>query len=166
MTVHRNCATRLLKAIVVKSGADRFGSVMDIGGWRFECKLSGRDTGGDYCVYDTVRSVKGGPPLHVHREQDEWFYIRYGEFAFQVGSDTFRLNEGDTLFGPRGVPHTFAALTETSALIVVFQPAGAIEELFAQVESLGKQRRPTVEDWREIATPRGVDIVGPPLGLG
>ena len=164
--VYENCANRASKAIVVKSGTDRFGSVMEINGWRFECKLSGRDTGGDYCVYDTVRSIKGGPPLHVHREQDEWFYIRSGLFAFQVGNDTFRLGAGDTLFGPRGVPHTFAALTETSALIVAFQPAGAIEDLFTQVESLSKQRKPTVEDWREIAAPRGVDVVGPPLSIG
>ena len=66
-----NAGLRPQKAIMVAAGGDRFDGAMDIAGWRFECKLSGRDTSGDYCVYDTVRSVKGGPPLHIHRDQDD-----------------------------------------------------------------------------------------------
>lgn len=151
------------KAIMVTAGSDRFDSAIDIAGWRFECKLSGRDTGGGYCVYATARSVKGGPPLHIHRDQDEWFYVQSGEFLFRVGDESFQLRPGDSLLGPRGVPHTFAALTESSALIVTFQPAGAIEELFAAAYVLSRSKKLTVDDWRMLATPRGVDIVGPPL---
>jgi quercetin dioxygenase-like cupin family protein len=152
-----------MQAVMVRSGEDRLDQAMDIAGWRFECKLSGRDTGGDCCVFDTVRSVKGGPPLHMHREQDEWFYVRGGKFLFRVGHETFRLKPGDSLFGPRGVPHAFAALTDASAVIVAFLPAGAIEELFAAAWALSKSRKLGVDDWRAIAAPRGVEIIGPPL---
>ena len=153
------------KAIMVAAGRDRFDDAMDIAGWRFECKLSGRDTCGNYCIYDTTRTIKGGPPLHVHRDQDEWFYIRRGEFLFQIAEETFHLKPGDTLFGPRRVAHAFAALTKESALIVTFQPAGAIEDLFAAACALSKSRKPSLDDWREIAAPRGVEIVGPPIQI-
>ena len=153
------------KAIMVETGHDRFDAAMDIAGWRFECKVSAQDTAGSYCVYDTVRSVKGGPPLHIHRDQDEWFYVRDGEFLFRVANESFRLKRGDSLFGPRGVPHAFAALTHNSALIVAFQPAGAIEELFQAAYALSKSRELDLDDWRELAAPRGIEIVGPPLQL-
>jgi mannose-6-phosphate isomerase-like protein (cupin superfamily) len=165
MRFFKNTGLRPQKAIMVAAGSDRFDGAMDIAGWRFECKLSGRDTNGDHCIYETVRSVKGGPPLHIHRDQDEWFFVRNGEFLFRVGDESFQLRPGDTLFGPRGVPHAFAALTESSALIVTFQPAGAIEELFAAAHALSKSRKLSVDDWRVLAASRGVDIVGPPLDI-
>ena len=165
MLVAGNTGIRAQKAILVEAGADRFDAPMDVAGWRFECKLSGQDTSGDYCVYDTVRSVKGGPPLHMHRSQDEWFYVRHGEFKLQVGAERFRLKPGDSVFGPRGVPHTFAALTDSSALLVAFQPAGAIEELFAAVWTLSQSRKLGLEEWKSIAPLRGVEIVGPPLEI-
>jgi len=64
---------------------------------RFDCKVSSKDTGGDLCIYDTLRTTKGGPPLHYHRAQDEWFFIREGEFVFQVGANVFRLKAGDSV---------------------------------------------------------------------
>jgi len=136
---------------------------MDVAGWRFECKVSGRDTAGAFCIYDTVRSVKGGPPLHIHRAQDEWFYVRDGEFLFRVGEETFSLGPGDSLLGPRGVPHAFAALCDASALIVAFQPAGAIEQLFGAAWAVSLTRKLGLADWRDIAAPCDVEIIGPPL---
>ncbi len=165
MPVDGTVGLRAQKAILVDAGADRFGAPMNLGGWRFECKLSSRDTRGDLCVYDTVRSIKGGPPLHRHREQDEWFYVRQGEYLFQVGSESFRLKAGDTLLGPRGVPHAFAALTDASALLIAFQPAGAIEEIFAEVWAVNQSRTVGLEDWRRICGPRSVEIIGPPLQI-
>jgi hypothetical protein len=50
-------------------------------------------------------------------------------------------------------------------LILAFQPAGAIEELFAAACALSKSRKLAVEDWRTLSVPRGVDIVGPPLPI-
>ena len=165
MLIDGSVGLRAQKAVLVDAGTDRFSAPMDIGGWRFECKLSAQDTNGELCIYDTVRSIKGGPPLHMHREQDEWFYVRHGEFLFQVGSERFHLKTGDTLLGPRGVPHAFAALTNASALLIAFQPAGAIEEVFAEVWALSQSRAVGLEDWRTIAGPRAIEIVAPPLQI-
>jgi quercetin dioxygenase-like cupin family protein len=47
-----------------------------------------------------------------------------------VGEDVFRLNAGDSVFGPRNVPHAFANVSDTGRLMIVYQPAGTIEQFF------------------------------------
>jgi hypothetical protein len=37
---------------------------------------------------------------------------------------------GDSVFGPRNVPHAFANVSDTGRLMIVYQPAGAIEQFF------------------------------------
>lgn len=151
------------KTVRVNAGSDRFGRALQFSDWRFDCKVSAADTAGDYCIYDTLRTAKGGPPMHVHRRQDEWFLVRDGEFKFVIGDEAFRLMPGDTLLGPRGVPHAFVSLSETSALLIAFIPAGTIEQLFHEVSNVNRHRVPTLEDWRTISRAHDVEIVGPPL---
>lgn len=91
---------------------------------RFDRKVNGADTGGAVCIFDTIRSERGGPPLHIHDEQDEWFYVTEGRFSVRVGNETHSLEAGDSVLGPRGVPHAFTNETETGRIIVVFTPLG------------------------------------------
>src|SRR5271165_6183922 len=93
------------KGVRVGAQRDRFGEELLIMGGRFDLKVSGRDTGGDLCIYDTFRESKGGPALHRHHFQDEWFYVIRGEFLVQVGDDTIRLHPGDSALAPRRIPH-------------------------------------------------------------
>jgi mannose-6-phosphate isomerase-like protein (cupin superfamily) len=85
------------QAVQVAAGNDRFDAEVRFANGRFDCKVSAKDTNGNLCIYDTLRTEKGGPPLHLHHAQDEWFFVREGEFIFQVGADTFRLKAGDSL---------------------------------------------------------------------
>jgi uncharacterized cupin superfamily protein len=48
-----------------------------------------------------------GSPWHVHRDEDEWFYVRDGEFELYVGDAHLTLKAGGFAYGPKGVPHTF-----------------------------------------------------------
>ena len=98
-------------------------------GGRFDLKVSSRDTGGDLCIYDTVRESKGGPALHLHHSQDEWFCIVRGSFLVQVGDETFTIGSGDSAFAPRKVPHAFAMTSDGEGqMLVLFQPAGSMED--------------------------------------
>ena len=124
MTTTIRSACRAAKAVNVAAGEDRFAAPLVFSNWRFDCKLSAKDTGGDLCIYDTARTGRGGPPMHVHRDQDEWFFVREGRYVFRIGDEIFRLGPGDSLLAPRKIPHAFASLSETSSLLVAFQPAG------------------------------------------
>lgn len=50
-----------------------------------------------------------GPPLHVH-PYDEIFVIQEGRARFFVGDQVIDAEAGDTVLGPKGVPHRFVNL--------------------------------------------------------
>lgn len=154
--------TRSRKAVQVAAGQDRLGKPLFFHGEQFHCKVSAQDTSGDLCVYDTIRK-KGGPPLHFHHHQDEWFFVMNGEFLFQVGDDTFRLTKGNSILGPRTVPHAFASIGDMGRLMIIYQPAGTMEEFFADGSRLMKA---SPEDWQALHRHHGMEIVGPPLKMG
>lgn len=156
---------RAFKAVSVDARTDRYGKPLNFLNGEFICKVSGQDTSGSLCIYDTVRTARGGPPMHIHHEQDEWFYVREGKFVVQVGDERFHLKTGDSLLAPRKIPHAFTNVSETGKLIVAFQPAGSIERLFSEIAELSRVRIPTLEDWQTVSCRNGVDIVGPPLKL-
>jgi len=136
-------------------------------GGRFDLKVSGRDSGGDLCIYDTVRLERGGPALHRHHFQDEWFYVLRGEFVVQVGGDTLALHPGDSAFAPRKVPHAFAKVSEGEGqMLILFQPAGSMEDFFLKMSKLGGQIPKDQESrLRRLFEEHGMEIVGPPLKI-
>jgi mannose-6-phosphate isomerase-like protein (cupin superfamily) len=145
---------------VVDPEADRNGTPRFFLNGRFDCKVSGRETDGRLCIFDTVRTHRGGPPLHVHHDQEEWFFVREGEFLFQVGEEIVRLTQGCSILAPRGLPHAFANVSETGRLMIVFQPAGSMEAFFREGSLLDE---PTREDLIELHRLHGMEVVGPSL---
>lgn len=156
---------RAAKGFKVGARQDRSGEELLIMGGRFDCKVSGKDTGGGLCIYDTIREAKGGPALHLHHAQDEWFYVIRGDFIVRVGEDTVRLRPGDSAFGPRQIPHTFAMISEgVGQMLVVFQPAGSMEDFFRQMSRLGKDILKNQEVvLKKLCEQHGMAVVGPPL---
>jgi mannose-6-phosphate isomerase-like protein (cupin superfamily) len=75
-------------------------------GGLFDCKVSSKDTDGDLLIYDSIRHSKGGPPMHLHYNQDEWFYVIKGDFLVRVGEEKFTLT-GET---PPSLPGQFLML--------------------------------------------------------
>ncbi len=149
------------KGILVKAGEDRFGKSLNYLGARFDLKVSGKDTNGAFCIYDTTRYEKIGPAMHIHPNLDEWFYVIDGEFKIQVGDETFRLKAGDSVLGPRGVPHAFVKTSEGPArLLLSHQPAGQMEACF---EEGSKMKNPTLEQRRAMIERYDMVYAGPPL---
>lgn len=149
------------KSILVKAGQDRDERPFQWLDATFQVKVSGRDTEGRCVVFDTLRPEKVGPPLHLHTDCDEWFFVREGDFKFQVGSDIMRLTAGDSLLVPQDMPHAFVKTSEGVArLVVMHQPAGTMEEYFRSVIQQADQ---TVEARRALAERHGMRLLGPAL---
>ncbi len=150
------------KGFVVKATESRFGEKTLLGGQSpNDIKVSQKDTNGDLTVFEYVGNEKGGPPLHVHADQDEIFFIVQGEYFFQVGNDKHTLKAGDTIFLPRTVPHTFAQLTDAGKMFFLFQPSGKMEDFFRAIGNLTSA--PTPEQGAKIFADHDMKIVGPPL---
>lgn len=147
---------------LVYRGEDRTGAPFRFLNGRFDTKVSAEETGGQLCIFDTFRTEPGGPPLHVHHAQDEWFFVMGGEFEFQLGEARLKLGPGDSLLGPRGVPHCFANTSKTGHLLIVFQPAGMMTEFFRK----GAARKMTPEEFARHSEEHGMTVVGPPLAVG
>jgi quercetin dioxygenase-like cupin family protein len=165
ITRAQDTGKKLRKGFMVAFGKNHQQEDLLVMGGRFDCKVSSQDSNGALLIYDTVRHEKGGPALHFHHSQDEWFYVMKGEFIVQVGNETFNLRAGDSAFAPRKIPHAFAKTSEGEGqMMVLFQPAGLMEDFFKQMSKLGgaipkNQEKELKELWRK----HGMEIVGPPL---
>ena len=146
------------------TGADRFQKPITLfDGDTFYTKVSTKDTDGDLYIYESSRVKKGGPNLHVHYNQDEWWYILEGEFVIKVGDKMYRVKPGDSVFGPRGVPHAFSKIGEgTGRMLTTFQPAGKMEECFIAISEGIMKGKPEAEQ-DEFRKQHGFERVGPPI---
>jgi hypothetical protein len=82
-----------------------------------------------------------------------------------VGDQKFRTQPGGTVFGPRGIPHAFHCIGKTQGkMLLAFDPAGQIEEFFAEIATPGINAGAGRHDEKEILNRYGMEFVGPPLG--
>jgi len=157
--------TRTGKGFKVNSGEARYGVHYRMKGITLntlDIKISGKDTKNDMAVFEqTGLTSKGGPPLHIHPYQDEWFYIIEGEYLFQVGEDKYAMKEGDTIFLPRNIQHAFIQLTDKAKVIVSYLPAGKMEAFFAETDSWTSP--PTEDEIIKVFAEHEMKVVGPPL---
>jgi mannose-6-phosphate isomerase-like protein (cupin superfamily) len=155
----------LQKGVKVAAGKDRFGedSLKIWGLIPLARKLSGADTDGALYVFEhRDMRAKGGPPRHVHHEQDEWFYVVQGEFVFEVGDQQFRLGPGDSAFAPRKVPHAWAHVGEApGTLITAVSPVGTFETFLRDTARLPDV--PTPDEVAKAFAAHGMTVVGPPI---
>jgi quercetin dioxygenase-like cupin family protein len=158
-------SVRTGKGFKVNAGEARFGVHYKMKGVTqntLDVKISGKDTENDVAVFEqTGLTPKGGPPLHIHPNQDEWFYVVEGNYVFQVGADTYQLKPGDTIFLPRNVPHAFVQLTEKGKMVVSYLPAGKMEDFFAVTDKWTSP--PTKEEIATVFANHDMQVVGPPL---
>lgn len=148
---------------LVRVGDDLSGLPSSLGPDLCTRKISGEQTGGALAVFHWHGVTRGGPPLHVHPDQDEVFIVEAGDYRFRCGNEDFDLGPGDTLFLPRGVPHTFAQLSETGALTFMYTPAGDMDAFFAAAAA--QNGPPSPEEGVALFAAHNMQVVGPPLAI-
>ena len=143
----------------VRNGADRLGEPHIIGAGQAAFKVLTPESKGSVFIMENVLTRKGGPPRHLHHDQDEWFYVMEGQFLFEIGKERFTLGPGDSILGPRGIPHAFAFVgVPPGKLLLAFTPANRIEEFF-RVRTEGTQYSSDAARFKAY----GLELLGPPL---
>lgn len=149
----------------VKAGEARFDRHFKMKGVTqniLDIKISAKDTENGLAVFEqTGLSPYGGPPLHIHPFQDEWFYVVEGEYLFQVGEDQYEMKPGDTIFLPRKVKHAFIQLTDQGKMIVSYLPAGKMEAFFEVTDQWTAP--PSKEEIIKVFADHDMLVVGEPL---
>ena len=113
------------------------------------------------------------PPLHVHETEDEIFFVLEGELRVVAGDADIRVGAGETILGPKGVPHTYRVESPEGARWLVITSGGNFERFVRAVsrpaeasELPAPQGPPTPEQADELAAAarkHGIEFVGPPL---
>jgi mannose-6-phosphate isomerase-like protein (cupin superfamily) len=141
---------------------DRLGETHGVGIGRLTFKVVTEDSQGGLLVIELVHQDPGGPPRHVHHSQDEWFFVLEGTYVVAIGDKQFELHPGDSAFGPRGVPHTWAYIGDKPGRIVLtISPAGRME---AFLRTLARANTLAPQD-PAFWPPYGLELAGPPIAL-
>ncbi len=94
---------------------------------------TGKDTGGRYTLAEFLVPPQAGAPPHIHRRENEWFYITDGELSFEMDNQPINATPGTLIYSPKDHVHTFKNLwTDPATMLVVWTPSG-IEEFFREV---------------------------------
>jgi len=107
-------------------------------GWR----LTGDDTHGVFSFGERIVQPGIGPEPHRHSREDELWYVLEGQVEFRIGDRGEQVTvagPGTTVFGPKGIPHTFRALGSTPARYVLFVAPAGIEKFFEERTALEKE---------------------------
>jgi quercetin dioxygenase-like cupin family protein len=109
------------------------------------------------------------PPLHVHTDEDETFYVLVGEVTLHVASqDPVVLGAGQAAFAPRGVPHVYIVTSEMPArwlgTSTGHQFASFVEALStpAAQPTLPTDVEIDPAHVAEVAARHGIELLGPP----
>jgi len=132
-------------------------------------KASSETTEGRVAVIEHFAPQGAGSPLHVHHNEDEWFYVTEGELSFWVGGQLIDAPEGSFVYGPRGIPHTFTVTSPEARFLLVTEPAGFERFLRALSEpALSLTIPPPATEPPDFArlaataAEHGIEILGPP----
>lgn len=130
--------------------------------WLFKATSGNTDGQFDFMVGEI--GYLSGPPLHVHSEHFDSFYVLEGVLAVQAGEEVFDLEAGDFVAVPPGVPHTFDNLREEQGTVrtINLMTPGVLHDFFAKRDESGPAAEP--EAIKELAHDHGITGVGPTLG--
>lgn len=101
-----------------------------------------------------------GPPVHVHDDAAEAFYVLDGEYFMSLDGDEYRCPTGSFVFIPAGVPHGFRVGETPSRKLNFYFPA-AMTGYFDDLAAALARSDVTNAELSEIAEAHRMHIVGP-----
>jgi quercetin dioxygenase-like cupin family protein len=126
-------------------------------------KVTGDDTAGAFDYFVVEVAPHGGPPLHLHRVQEEAIHVLSGRFKVRVGDETVDLEEGGFAFMPSGVPHAFLNLTGDPARVVVVYTPGGGHRFYEEFGPLVRNGVPERSEVAALFEKHDMQLLGPPL---
>jgi quercetin dioxygenase-like cupin family protein len=93
-------------------------------GCLFTVLAASDDTGGRFGLLEMVVPKGREPSRHLHRQDDEGFYVLEGNLTFYVGEEVYEAGPGAFVFLPRGVPHSYVFETDEVRMLGIVAPGG------------------------------------------
>jgi mannose-6-phosphate isomerase-like protein (cupin superfamily) len=146
------------RAFVVGPGEGR---VIDLGAFGMTLKADAEQTAGVVSVLEAEEPPGFGPPIHVHHDAAEAFYVLEGEYIMSLEDREFRCPAGSFIFIPLGVRHGFTVGNVASRKLNFYFPAAMVGYFDDLAAALG---RDGVDEGQlaEIAGAHSMEVVGQP----
>jgi mannose-6-phosphate isomerase-like protein (cupin superfamily) len=111
--------------IIAKPGGGR---KIDIGDSAFGMyvKATGDQTEGVFSLLESIEPPDLSPPLHIHHDASESFYILEGEYEMFVAGERYLCAPGSFVHIPSGVPHTFKVGAIAGRKLNLYTPAAMV----------------------------------------
>ena len=127
-------------------------------------KLTPVENGGAYLQFESAHAPGTGALPHLHREEDEAFYVLAGQYEFAIGETRLTATTGSFAFVPRNTVHAFTNTgQETGRMLITVTPGTGHEGLFREVEGLTERlgKQPGTQQLITLAKKYGWLIAGP-----
>ncbi|MGI9425069.1 MAG: cupin domain-containing protein [Hyphomicrobiaceae bacterium] len=126
--------------------------------------VPGSASNGAFAIFEDVVQPGVGPPRHIHRSQDEVFFVLHGSFDIEIDGQLSHASAGDIAYVPRGAVHAFKNVgSEPGRLRYTFTPAGDTEAMFRAFYNAAQSDELVPERMAEIAARYDQEFVGPTL---
>ncbi len=136
------------------------GRAIDLGNFGMSVKATGDETGGLFTLLEAAEPAGFGPPLHIHHDAAEAFYVLDGEYLIFLKEREYVCPTGSFIFIPAGLRHGFRVGRVPSRKLNLYAPEamiGYFDELSAAITA--DDADPARLD--AIATGHGMEVVGP-----
>jgi mannose-6-phosphate isomerase-like protein (cupin superfamily) len=135
-------------------------------GAHFTYLAEARHTAGAYGLMETTTWRGQEPGPHVHRHEDEAYYVLEGAWTFHCAGTDTDAEPGSFVVLPRNLPHHFTLRGEVGRALIIVSPAG-LEACFRESSTpLGEGVEPP-DLTRVVAafTRRGIELLPAPPGV-
>lgn len=136
------------------------GRIIDLGPFTMTVKASEADTAGVVSVLEAEEPAGFGPPVHVHHDCAEAFYVLEGEYIMSLEDREVVCAAGSFIFIPQGTRHGFRVGDVPSRKLNFYFPASMIG-YFDDLASALRGDDVSDDALAEIATAHAMEIVGP-----
>jgi mannose-6-phosphate isomerase-like protein (cupin superfamily) len=142
---------------VVRPGEGRS---IDLGSFLMTVKATAESTDDAFTLLEATEPPHFGPPMHVHRDAAEAFYVLEGEYHIFIDNEETRCPEGSFIYIPAGAVHGFRVGKVPSKKLNLYVPGamiGYFVELAAAIASGDVD-----DEWLgAIAERHGMEVLGP-----
>ncbi len=136
------------------------GRSIDLGAFAMTVKADGDQTGGVFSLLEAEEPPVFGPPLHIHHDAAEAFYVLEGEYVMFLDDRTVSCPAGSFIFIPAGTRHGFRVGPSPSRKLNFYFPAamiGYFDDLSGAI-ARGEVGESVLDD---VARRHSMEIVGP-----
>lgn len=91
---------------------------------------SSADTGGVYCLVESLTAPGAGAPPNRHPGEDEAFFVLDGTFEFTIEGETTTATSGQFVKIPDGAVHAFRNAGATPGRLLIINSPGRLHDVF------------------------------------